>query len=260
MRPGHTLAEALCALTLGGVLAAGSGLALGATRQALERGEARDIGGRAERESVAIVRRAIETGSAVLLRGDTAVELDLLLGSGVACAVGSRELLLPWPADRALTALPTMPTADDLVAVRDWAAPAGDWQYAVIDSLSPRIERNSCRAADGWRSEDDESLPLLRVVLVDSLDSGTERGAEVRFYRRGRFAVYHAGRGAWMLGWRRCHPWSGACGPIQPVAGPLLQPGAGGFRAVAGPTAGGWELRAVGVGGRGAGAQVHPWP
>ncbi|HRN53445.1 MAG TPA: hypothetical protein PK788_08105, partial [Gemmatimonadaceae bacterium] len=70
---------------------------LSAARGALERAELRDIGGRAEREAVAIVRRALATGAAVLTRGDTAVELDLLVGAGVACAVGRFELSLPWP-------------------------------------------------------------------------------------------------------------------------------------------------------------------
>ncbi|WKW13042.1 hypothetical protein Strain138_002356 [Pseudogemmatithrix spongiicola] len=260
LKHGHTLVEALCALTLGGLLAVSSALTLGATRSALERAEARDIGGRAEREAVAVVRRALATGAAVLARGDTAVELDLLLGAGVACAVGARELLLPWPAAAGLTTLPTMPTADDLVAVRNRPVAAEDWHYAVVDSSGPRVVSGSCRAADGWRSPLAEAQPLLRVVLVDSVPVDIEPGAEVRFYRRGRFALYHAGRGEWMLGWRRCHPWSGACGPIQPVAGPLRSAGAGGFRVSAAHalTNNGWELRAMGVGGRGAGALVWP--
>lgn len=258
MNRGHTLVEALCALTLGGVLAASSGLALGASRAALERAEARDVGGRAEREAVAIVRRAIATGAAILARGDTAVELDLLLGAGVACAVGARELMLPWPAEAALTALPTMPTSDDLVAVRNWSGAADEWHYAAIDSSGPRVDAGSCRAVDGWRAAAAEAEPLLRLVLADSLPSDVHPGAEVRIYRRGRFALYHAGRGDWMLGWRRCHPWSGACGPIQPVAGPLRPAGTGGFRIVHTAALGGWEVQAIGVGGRGARALVMP--
>jgi type II secretory pathway component PulJ len=56
LRRGHSLAEALCALALGGVLAAAAGLMLASARRALEDSELRSIGGRAEREAVAIVR------------------------------------------------------------------------------------------------------------------------------------------------------------------------------------------------------------
>lgn len=253
---GHSLVEALCALALGGVLAAAAGLALGASRAALERAEARDVGGRAEREAVAIVRRGLASGAAILARGDTAIEFDLLLGVGVACAVGSRELLLPASPQTGLTAIPTAPTADDLVAIRGWASPHTEWQYALVDSVGPRVDASRCTVADGWRAPAEASAPLLRVVLTDTLPSDLEEGAELRFYRRGRFVLYHAGRGDWMLGWRRCHPWTSACGPVQPVAGPLRAAGAAGFRVWWAEHPARWELRAQGVGGRGASASV----
>lgn len=256
MKRGHTLVEALCALALAGVLASAAGLALGAARTSLERAEARDIGGRAEREAVAIVRRAVATGGAAIARGDTSIEVDLLLGVSTACGIGARDLLLPWPQERGLTALPTLPTPDDLVAVRDVANAPDAWLYAVVDSAGPRVDATVCTAAEGWRDAAAASHPLLRIVLMDSLPVALEPGAEVRFYRRGRFALYHAGRGEWMLGWRRCHPWSGACGTVQPVAGPLRTAGAGGFRVTAASAPDRWELVARGVGGRGASATV----
>lgn len=256
MRRGHTLAEALCALALGGLIAVASGLSLTAARRALERAEFRDIGGRAERESVAIVRRALASGAAPTARGDTAVELDLLVGAGVACAVGRYELSVPWPAEGGLTAMPQLPVPDDLVAVRGWAEGETDWSYALVDSVTTRVAPGVCAAADGWRAGEDASNPLLRLVLVDSLPEGLEPGAEMRIYRRGRFALYHAGGGDWMLGWRRCHPWTAACSPIQPVAGPLQPPGAGGFRIASRAAPDRWELSALGAGGRGAQAVV----
>lgn len=258
MRTGHTLVEALCALTLGGMLASASGLALGAARGALERAERRDVGGRAEREAVAIVRRALSTGAAAVARGDTALELDLLVAAGVACGLGAQEVLLPWPQAEGLTAMPSTPTPDDLVAIRDWISPGANWAYAVIDSVVLRADASVCAPADGWREATAASQPLLRAVLADTLPAEFGPGAEVRIYRRGRFALYHAGRGLWMLGWRRCHPWTAACGPIQPVAGPLRPPGADGFRVHSSTGLGGWTLAAQGVGGRGATAWVPP--
>lgn len=258
LRTGHTLAEALCALALGGLLASASAASLTAARRALDAAEARDVGGRAEREAVAVVRRAVAAGSAVMLRGDTAVELDLLLGVGVACGVGWRELTLPWPRATGLTMMPQLPGPDDLVAVRGWRADVADWSYAVVDSVTSRIAPELCPVAEGWRAVDAASEPVLRLVLGDSLPSALEPGAEVRVYRRGRFALYHAGSGDWMLGWRRCHPWTEACGPIQPVAGPLRAPSAGGFRVRERLHPGRWEIAALGVGGRGASAEL-PW-
>lgn len=256
LRRGHTLVEALCALVLGGLLAAASGLALTSARRALEMAEERDVGGRAEREAVAIVRRALSTGATPTVRGDTAVELDLLIGVGVACAVGSREVTMLWPSQAGPTAMPQLPVPDDLLAVRGWSGAVGDWSYALVDSVTSRVSATLCAVADGWRNAAEASSPLLRLVLLDSLPEALEPGAELRLYRRGRFALYHAGAGDWMLGWRRCHPWTDACVPIQPVAGPLLAPGAGGFRVYSRTGPDRWEIAARGVGGRGAAAVV----
>ena len=258
LRRGHSLIEALCALTLSGVLAVASGLAMGGARRALERAEARDIGGRAEREAVAIVRRALQTGAAAVAHGDTALEVDLLIGSGVACGVGASELALLPAETAALTAMPQAPTLGDHVAIRGWSPAVADWRYVLLDSAVSRVDASVCSAADGWRAPQASSQPLLRLVVAESLPADLEPGAEVRVYRRGRFALYHAGGGDWMLGWRRCHPWSGACGPIQPVAGPLRAPGAGGFAVRVDAVSGAWQLTAHGVGGRGAVATVLP--
>ncbi len=259
-RAGHSLAEALCALALAGLLAAASGLALLAARRGLEGAEDRARGGRAEREAVFIVRQALASGGAVLARGDTAVELDLLLGAGVACDVGPRELWLAAPRDAGLTAMPQLPTPDDLVAVRGWTPETADWWYGTLDSVQMRASAVRCPEAEGWRESDAAGAPgaLIRLVLSDTLPAALDRGSDVRLYRRGRFALYHAGRGEWSLGWRRCHPFTEACGPIQPVAGPLQTPGAGGFRIQAVGTPARWQISARGVGGRGAATEL-PW-
>lgn len=260
LRRGHTLAEALCALALSGVLAAAAGTMLSGARRALESAEERERGGRAEREAVAVVRKAIASGGAVLLRGDTAVELDLLMGTSVLCEADERALLLP-PARVAaalpLSIVPQLPTADDLVAVRRLdAALDGDWWYAVIDSVAERQLPARCPVMDGWREASDSSAALVRIVIGDTVPSDLVAGAEVRLMRRGRFALYHAGSGEWVMGWRRCHPWNGVCGVIQPVAGPLVTPSAGGLRVRAHTSPDRWEIMARGVGGRGARAEL----
>lgn len=260
LKAGHSLAEALCALALGGVLAAAAGLMLGSTRRALEESELRTIGGRAEREAVAIVRKALGAGESIVLRGDTAVELDLLIGASVICGTELRSVLLPplrTTASLSLSALLQLPTADDVVLVRRFDGSAdGAWWYGVVDSVQQRRLPDRCRAEDGWRVSADTSSDILRIVLSDTVPADLDTGAEVRLLRRGRFALYHIGQGEWALGWRRCHPWNGACGTIQPVAAPLRAPGAHGFRVTS--AANSWVLVARGVGGRGAQATV-PW-
>lgn len=262
LRDGHTLAEALCALALGGVVAAAAGLMLGSARRALEQAEEHITGGRAEREAVAIVRKAMATGDAIVLHGDTAVELDLLIGVSLLCGVETRALLLPpqrTSGSASLTALPQLPARDDIVLVRQFdGTPESRWWHAALDSVIERRIPGQCTASDGWRAPVDSAARLLRLVVSDSIPAEFAPGSEVRILRRGRFALYPIGGDEWALGWRRCHPFSGACGTIQPLASPLRSPGASGFRVAAQNDAAVWTISASGIGGRGAEASL-PW-
>jgi type II secretory pathway pseudopilin PulG len=258
MRRGHTLVEALCALALGGILASAAGLTLSSARAALERAETREVGGRAEREAASIVAKALASGAQIVQLGDTAVELDVLIGSAVLCATELRALVLPSPRSStgSLTAVASFPAADDIVEVRQFGVTGGGaWWSATVDSAVERKSALQCQAEDGWRVPGDDEA-LLRLVVADSVPPELEPGAEVRVLRRGRFALYHAGKGEWVLGWRRCHPYGGACGTIQPVAGPLRPPSAGGFRVRWSEGSAGWTVQSLGVGGRGASAEV----
>jgi hypothetical protein len=233
---------------------------LAKARQALEETELRVTGGRAEREAVAILRKAMSGGEAIVLRGDTAVELDLLMGASVLCGTEPRALLLPPQpagADPGLTSMPQLPSAEDLVMVRRFDGSAdGQWWHAVVDSVTTRRDDARCSAYDGWRPSSDSAAPPLRILVADTVPLDLEMGSELRVLRRGRFALYHIGRGEWAMGWRRCHPWNGVCGSIQPVASPLRAPAASGLRVTA--ESGHWEVSALAVGGRGASA-VLPW-
>lgn len=257
VRRGHLVVEALMALALAGVLATAAALALTGARRSLHAAERRDRAERAERDAVAILREALTAGDAVLVRGDTAVDLDVLLGVSVICGIESRALLLPPVAVAgALTAMPQEPGRDDLVAVR-LDSTEETWWYGVVDSLQSRVMPGVCSAAAGWQPGGADA-PVLRVVLLDTIPSEVRAGAAVRLARRGRFTLYHAGSGEWMMGWRRCHPWLEVCGVVQPVAGPLRTPSAGGLRIrlLADPSR--LEILATGAdGGRGARATVR---
>ena len=257
LRPGHLLVEALLALALAGVLAAAAALALTGARRSLHAAEQRDRAERAERDAVAILREALTAGDAVLIRGDTAVDLDVLLGVSVICAVEPRAVVLPpVVGEGALTAMPQEPGRDDLVAVR-LDSTEERWWYGVVDSLQWRVIPGVCDAANGWQPAA-ATAPAIRLVLLDTIPGEVRAGATVRLARRGRFTLYHAGSGEWMMGWRRCHPWLEVCGVVQPVAGPLRTPSAGGlrFRLLEGPSR--LEILATGAdGGRGARATLR---
>lgn len=258
LRRGHLLAEALCALALAGLLAAVAAATLRVVQASTRRAEREDRGLRAEQESVAIIAQALRLGTAWTLRGDTAVELDVLLGSAVLCAREPLALIVP-PAEQgvgAFTALALPLAADDLVALR--IGPDDDsWWFAAVDSVQEQNASGRCDIAAGWQSAAAAPERVLRLVLADSTPGEAEPGAELRVLRRGRLALYHSGAGDWMLGFRRCHPFIELCGVIQPIAGPLRTPAAGGLRLRAVGDPGRIEIEARGVGSPGARATVH---
>lgn len=259
---GHLLAEALCALALAGLLAAAAGLALGGARRSLFAAERRATAERAEQETLAILRDALSSADGIILRGDTAVDLDLLVGASVVCDVEPYALLLP-PTTVAtapsLTALLQPLGSDDIVSVRvGGPLDAVEWWIGVVDSAQERSMPERCSVDAGWRAAADAGAPLLRLALLDSVPDEVAVGAAVRLAQRGRFTLYRSGDGGWMFGWRRCHPWLDVCGAVQPVAGPLQSPGASGFRIryLEDPVR--YEIRAVGAnGGQGASAVIY---
>jgi hypothetical protein len=239
-------------LALAGLLAAAAGTALTAARRSLRAAEQRDVAERAALETVGVLRAALETGSVLALRGDTAVDLDLLLAVAPICGIETRAVFLPAATtigNSPLTAALQAPVAGDIAAFRLAATPveAPEWHAFVIDSVQVRTA-GGCDAASGWSSVSDNAAPRWRLVFADTLPTGLAIAGLVRVGRTGRFTLYHAGSGDWMLGWRRCAAISMVCGVVQPVAGPLRPPSAGGFRirALTGPDR--WALEARGAG------------
>lgn len=256
LRPGYLLAEALCALALAAVLAAVAAAALQAARRAAAATTATEAGIRAEREAVAILAGELRRGANPMIRGDTAAELDVPLGLAVVCSRGAFRLDLPAAVEGGLTELVVAPAADDLVAVR-LAGPDDAWWYTAVDSVQDAIAAPDCDAATGWQTTTGPGARVLRIVTFDSVPPDVEPGAELLLFRRGRYVLYHGGRGEWMLGYRRCHAFVEACGVVQPVAGPLRTPSAGGLRLRFIADSSRLEISARGIGGRGATAVLH---
>jgi hypothetical protein len=262
-RRGYLLAEALCALALAGLLAAAAAMLLTGARRSLHASERRDRAERAERETLAILRESLAGADGIILRGDTAVEFDLLVGTGVVCAREAMALVLPPPTVRSglpLTTIAQPLGPEDVVAVRtSEVADEEVWWIGAVDSAQVRLLPGVCDAGSGWRATEDADAALLRLVLVNPLPPEVESGAPVRIGQRGRFTLYHAGGGSWMFGWRRCHPWLDVCGPVQPIAGPLRPPSAGGLRLRWEDGASGLAVLVTGAdGGRGVRGVIYP--
>jgi hypothetical protein len=86
------------------------------------------------------VRKALSSGEAIVLHGDTAVELDLLIGASVVCGVEEQALLLPplrSEVSLALSAVPQLPGPDDIVLPVDWATGQPD----LFGQLAPLWSR-----------------------------------------------------------------------------------------------------------------------
>lgn len=230
-RPGFMLAEALCALTLAVLLGVACASALGGVRRATTASEARARAARSGREALAVFTALARDADSVVVLGDTAVELTIRIASGVVCASDSTSVTLPPSRIAAGPALvaraqPVEPGDELSILRRDTLVVAARWVRATVDSVSERAGEIPCGAVSGFVATADAAAPRMRLV-AQPLDASARPGAAVRVGRRGRLALYYAGRGEWMLGWRRCG--IGTCGVVQPVAGPLRSPGAGGL-------------------------------
>lgn len=237
-RRGVLLAELLCAMAIAGLLATACALALGGVRRATTAAEARARALRSGREALAVVTALARDADSLVVLGDTAIDLQVRIASGVVCGRDAVSLTLP-PArvssGAALLARSQPVEAGDHLAVlaHDTTTGVRWWVRAVVDSAMERSGEVPCGSADGLVDVLDAAAPRLRLVPslggTAVLGGTVGAGAPVRLARRGRLALYAAGGGEWMLGWRRCQ--GGVCGVVQPLAGPLRSAAAGGFRA-----------------------------
>lgn len=231
-RRGYLIAEALCALALAGVLAVACATALLHARRLLAGAEQRARAERAGLEALQVVAAIARDADSIVVLADTAVELHTRIADGVGCAREAAALVLP-PARTAdgaalmALALPIEP-GDELRAwVEDTITGFRAWLAAPVESVTVRSGEVPCGSAGGLVAAVDAAETRLRLV-ASGLDGRVGAGTPVRIGRRGRLALYPAGSGEWMLGWRRCA--NGTCGVVQPVAGPLRSPAGGGFR------------------------------
>ena len=231
-RRGFLVAEALCALALAGVLAVATASALLQGRRLLATAEARARAERAGVETLQIVGALVRDADSLVVLGDTAIEFQSRIADGVVCARVGDALFLP--PTRPSVGPPLVSLAQPLEVgdeVRAWVEDTVTgyraWVSAPVESLTTRTGDAPCGSAGGFADASDAAAARMRVV-APALDPRVRAGTPLRVGRRGRLALYNVGEGQWMLGWRRCA--NGACGVVQPVAGPLRSPAMSGFR------------------------------
>ena len=208
-RRGAGLAELLVSLALSGVIAAAATRGL-LQHSRLERERAAQERANAiVREVHAVLRAEVEHAARPAnILGDTALDL-----------ASQRLLTIPCDADA---------TQFIVSAALPWWSPprAGD-SLAAMDTLT-RTEWRGAVAGVGTQ-QPDARCPSGGVRLTAAAPlppTVPARVVPVRVWRVVRYMIYRSSDGEWWLGERSCTP---ACGPAQPVAGPLLSSAQGGL-------------------------------
>jgi len=242
MRRGFLLVEALCALALMGVLAVAAVGALRTAQRTLLTVERESRAQRAAREAMAVSAALLRDAADPAVWGDTAIEFTARIATSVSCDTVPGGTVLPpaGPFGRGFSAIAQGLEYGDELRWRDADTLTGHvtWRVERIDSVYALSAAAACPSgtfvdvADAARAR-----VALRLVSRVELPAGTP----VRVGRRGRLALYAAGGGEWMLGWRRCA--NGVCGTVQPVAGPLSSAARRGFRVSLDPSEIGLEVR-----------------
>ncbi len=230
-RRGFLIAEALCALALAGLLAVACASVLLQGRRLLDRAETRARAERGGREALHVAAAIARDADSIIVLGDSAIELQMRVGDGVACAREGTALYLPPQSGGGAALVRLAQPIEVGDEVRAWVEDSltgyRAWVAALVDSATTRTGDAPCGSAGGFATAAQAGAARARLV-IPALDARVGPGTPLRIGRRGRLSIYNAGGGDWMLGWRRCA--NGACGVIQPVAGPLRSRSAGGFQ------------------------------
>jgi hypothetical protein len=157
-------------------------------------------------ETIGVLTSILERVSStdtILLRGDTAIEVGLPIGLGIACAAGGDSVVLR---DTGTGWWESPPDSGDVVETMI----LGQWWRGQV--VSARVRTAASGACAG----------LQRVLRIWPLPPSSLEPPLVRVTRRARFMTYRGSDGEWWFGERICgasppH----ACTAAQPVSGPV---------------------------------------
>ena len=170
--------------------------------------------------------RGTSVADTVRLTADSAIEFFTTIGSSVVCQLAANDVGLPAAraSGNSLSAFRTDPDTGDIALFHVGSAGTAErWERRRISGFSQRPLGSSCPSVSrmSQQSDLDAGATAFVVTLDTPLSEDVRPGAAVRFVRRARYSLYHAGDGNWYLGYRRCNAIGApACGAIQPVSGP----------------------------------------
>jgi prepilin-type N-terminal cleavage/methylation domain-containing protein len=228
-RSGFALVELIAALTLAGLVAT-IAIATVTRQQRFYRASAELRGTRESvRDAMEILTadiRGASVSDTVRLRTDSAIELFTAIGASVVCQTAGDEVGLPatHASGNSLSAFLTEPDTGDLALFFvDSANDGGQWKRYRIASFASRSTGAACAPGSAFASDADATSAArgFSLTVASALSTAITAGTPVRFIRRARYSLYHAGDGEWYLGYRRCDAIApSVCGGVQPVSGP----------------------------------------
>lgn len=188
---------------------------------------------RTSREGADIPRAELRTVAAnsgdIYEMGTDRIEFRSLIGTSVICEVDSARTTLSIPGRSAwsgLTSWMATPRDGDTVLVFDSADDSVPPRWLAHTLLIAPAPGGRCPVASGLARTAAEESNALSFRLEPPLESSTDAGAALRFFRRTRYQLYRAGDGRWYLGFLDCAPARATpCSTAQPVSGPFVSEG-----------------------------------
>ena len=232
-RVAFTLIELLIAITLLAVIGAAIAIAV-ATQWRSHDGQA--DGERARQAlrdgadvMLAELRALSPAGGDLAIASDTAVEVRATIGAAVICSVSAARDRVTLPPRRptvgaALTWWRDAPVAGDTIVVLDGRAGLPD---TVSRHELVSVGGGTCPLSSGFARSIADAASGMELRISPPLAPSIGEGAPLRFLRRARYSTYRSSAdGRWYFGIKELlgGTWSG----VQPVAGPLAPPAAGG--------------------------------
>jgi hypothetical protein len=183
----------------------------------------RDVG-----EAIPSDLRGISSvGNDIYAMSDSAIDFRLATGISIICSIGVTRLsvIIPPTTLAARTGLTTWigaPTTGDTAFVYNEGATASvsddTWDRNTVTAA---LASGSCPTTSGYTATSSEAAAAQTVTFGTALGANVVVGSVIRFYRHAKYKLYQpAGSSAWYLGYADCP--AGACGTLQPVAGPYL--------------------------------------
>lgn len=154
---------------------------------------------------------------------DVSVSVMATIASSAVCSATANSFTAPpltLASGQTISAGRTLPAVNDIMMVYDEGATSGRvddlWQPYTITFVNTGFGVGGCVAP--FIGAADLVKPSYVYTVTPAVSATIPQGAPIRFLRQVTYQLYQAGDGKWYLGYDECR--GGACGGLQPVAGP----------------------------------------